>query len=342
MLARTSHDEKEVHRALICKDKSGHAGLRVQAVATPQPSGKKVLVQVLAAGLNYPDVLITQGRYQFQPPYPFTPGGELCGVVLACGEECSGKVKVGQKVIAMCGWGAFQEKVIVSEDECVVAPPDVAPEVAAGFLFTYGTTIHALKDRGEIKPGETCLILGAGGGVGIAAIEICKALGATVIACASTQDKLDMCKRFGADYCINYTKEKLKDTVMKYTHSKGVDVVYDAVGGEHAEPAIRSMAWRGRYLVIGFVGGIPKIPLNLTLLKGCSIVGVFWGSFTNREPQNYEHDIQLLFTWLKEGKLKPSSTQVFSLDQAAQGIGMLEDRKIIGKAIVKLSQDARL
>ena len=329
------------HRAIVCKDNKGYKSLVFESVQTPVPEGDEVLIEIEAAGMNYPDVLITQGKYQFQPPYPFSPGGEFAGRVIARGDKAK-KLNIGDRIVALPGWGAFQEKAVISEDKCIKIPTSMPSLVAAGFLFTYGTSIHALKDRGQLKVGQTCLILGAAGGVGIAAIEISKALGATVIAAASTKEKLEVCKKFGADYVINYTEENLKNRVMEITKSVGVDVVYDAVGGSHAEPAIRSMAWRGRYLVIGFVGGIPKIPLNLTLLKGCSIVGVFWGSFTNREPQAFEDDVKTLVKWYEEKRIKPAPTQVFSLQEAPKAIGLLEDRKIMGKAVVVCDSKAKL
>ncbi|KAH9256405.1 hypothetical protein BASA81_005319 [Batrachochytrium salamandrivorans] len=325
------------HLAVLCKNTNGHEALTLESVPTLLPTGKEVLVEVAAAGLNYPDVLMSEGRYQIKPPYPFSPGGELAGHIAAVGDQAT-KFKVGDRVVSLCGWGGFQEKTTLREDQCIKIPDFLPLDVAAGFLFTYGTTIHALRDRGELKRGEYVLVLGASGGTGISAIEIAKAMGAIVIAAASTQEKLDLCTSFGADFTINYSTEKLKTRLGEITKGHGVDVCYDAVGGDHAEPALRSMAWRGRYLVIGFVGGIPKIPLNLTLLKGCSIVGVFWGSFTTREPKQFETDVQQLFDWYANKQIRPVSKQRFALKDAKVGIAYLKDRKVLGKAIVVMKE----
>jgi len=268
-----------------------------------------------------------------KPAYPFTPGGEAAGTVTKVGPGVT-HLKVGDRVAIMPGHGAFQEYLIANEEQCIKVPDFMPTDIAAGLFFTYGTSLHALKDRGEVKPGDTVLILGASGGVGVAAIEISKALGAKVIAAASTPEKLEVCKKFGADMFINYSTENLKTKVAELTGGRGVDVVYDAVGGPHAEPALRSMAWRGRYLVIGFVAGIPKIPLNLALLKGCSIVGVFWGMFTAREREAFQADIQLLMKWYGEKKLKPIVTARYPLKDAPLAIGEMANRKVVGKVIV--------
>jgi NADPH2:quinone reductase len=332
-LSRNLTSSASKHNAIVCHNKEGWQKLTYEQVETPEPDDFDVLIRVGAAGLNYPDVLICEGKYQMQPPYPFSPGGECAGTIVKTGSSVS-KFKVGDRVLTLPGYGCFQEKITANEDKCILLPSFMPTEVAAGFLYTYGTTIHALKDRAELKPDETVLILGASGGVGVAAIEIAKAMGAKVIAAASTPEKLQVCKQFGADYLINYTTEKLKDRIMEITKGNGVNVVYDAVGGTHSEPSLRSIAWRGRYLVIGFVGGIPKIPLNLTLLKGCSIIGVFWGMFTAREPANFEADVKQLFQWYGEKKLKPTTTAKFPLRDAPAAIGEMAQRKVVGKAIV--------
>ena len=330
---RTTLSTMATHKAIICRSKEGWQKLTLEDVKTPTPKDHEVLVKVGAAGINYPDVLMCEERYQMKPPYPFSPGGELAGTIISVGSKVK-SLKPGDRIATMSGFGAFQEKIVINESGCIPIPDFISTEVAAGLFFTYGTSIHALKDRGELKPGETVLILGASGGVGVAAIEISKALGATVIAAASTSEKLAVCKKFGADHLINYSEENLKARVAELTGGKGVDVVYDAVGGQHAEPALRSMAWRGRYLVIGFVGGIPKIPLNLTLLKGCSIVGVFWGMFTGRESESFQADLQQLMRWIGEKKLKPEVTGRFPLKDAPKAIGMMAERKVVGKYVV--------
>lgn len=325
------------HRAIVCKDKGGWQSLTLDPTwETPTPSTGEVLVKVDAAGVNFPDALICEGKYQFQPPYPFVPGGEVAGTIVQVGPGVK-KWKQGDRVAALTGWGGFQEYIVVAQEKCI-SVGSMPSEVAAGFIMTYGTGIHALRDRGELKAGDWCLILGASGGVGVAAIELSKAMGAKVIACASSDDKLQLCKKFGADYVINYSTENLKARVAEITQNHGADVCYDAVGGVHAEPALRSMAWRGRYLVVGFVGGIPKIPLNLTLLKGCSIVGVFWGSFAGREPEAFDDDVKTLMKWYAEGKLKPSTTQSFALQDTPLAISQLAERKVLGKIVVVMDK----
>ena len=275
-------------------------------------------------------------RYQFQPPYPFSPGGELSGTITQAHPSVK-HLKVGDRVLGLSGWGALAEYVQLPAEKLVKIPDSMDLLVASGFLMTYGTGIHALRDRGALKAGETVLILGAAGGVGVAAIELSKAMGARVIACASTAEKLATCKKFGADEVINYTTENLKSRIAELTGGDGPNVIYDAVGGDLAEVALRCIAWRGRYLVIGFAAGtIPKIPLNLTLLKGCSIVGVFWGSFTGREPEEFEKDVRLLFEWYSKGLLKPAANEVYALTQAVTAIQRLQERKVQGKAVVQV------
>ena len=275
--------------------------------------------------------------YQFKPPYPYALGGEVAGVVSAVGAGVKG-VAAGDRVVAMLGWGGLQEKVVVGAAKALKIPAGLDFVSAAALTMTYGTTIHALADRGELKKGETLLVLGAAGGVGVAAIEIGKAMGARVIAACSTPEKAALCREFGADEVVIYSKENLKQRVSELTNGEGADVVYDAVGGEHAEPALRSTAWRGRYLVIGFVGGIPKIPLNLTLLKGCDVRGVFWGAFTSREPEKFARDLDQLATWIRQDKIHPGKavTETWPLEKAAEAVGRLESRQVRGKAVVVL------
>ncbi len=287
-----------------------------------------------AAGVNFPDVLIIQNKYQFKPELPFAPGAELAGVVSAVGEGVT-NAKVGDRVIASTGWGAFAQKVKVSAKKIIPMPAGVDFDVAAAFTLTYGTSYHALVDRGTLKAGETLLVLGAAGGVGLAAIEIGKALGARVIAAASTAEKLAVCREHGADETINYTTEDLRERLKALTGGKGPDVVYDPVGGGFAEPAFRSIAWRGRYLVIGFANGeIPRLPLNLALLKGASIIGVFWGDFVAREPKNFAADLATMFGWVAQGKLRPHISARYPLEQGARAIEDMMNRKVVGKVII--------
>mmetsp|Transcript_15298 Transcript_15298/g.29660 ORF Transcript_15298/g.29660 Transcript_15298/m.29660 type:complete len:338 (+) Transcript_15298:143-1156(+) len=316
--------------------------LKVGDLKLQEPGKGQVLVNVKCAGVNFPDVLIIQGKYQFKPTMPFAPGGECSGVIAKTGPGVS-NFKVGDRVTCMTGWGAFAEQVVAPESKLVKVPDAVDDATASGIMMTYGTTIHAFMQRADLKAGETVLVLGAAGGVGIAAVDIAKAMGATVIAAASTPEKLEVCRSYGADYLINYSKEDLKERVREITKGRGVDVVYDPVGDKFAEPAIRSLAWKGRYLVIGFAGGqIPRIPLNLALLKGAAIVGVFWGAFTEKEPQLHRQNIELLLDWVSQGKLRPLVTQTYPLQEAGRALRDLMERKVTGKAVVICSSDATM
>jgi NADPH2:quinone reductase len=295
-----------------------------------------VVVSVKAAGVNFPDVLIIENKYQVKPPLPFSPGSELAGVVKTVGTGVTGFAP-GDAVMAITGYGAFAEEVAV-DAKCLLAIPSGMDFVsAAAFGLTYATSEHALCDRGVLKAGETLLVLGAAGGVGIAAIEIGKVLGARVIACASTDEKLAVCREHGADEGINYATEDLRERIKVLTGGKGADVVYDPVGGPYTELALRSIAWRGRLLVVGFAAGeIPRIPLNLTLLKGCSIVGVFWGEFARREPQRFVQAMERLARWFAEGKLKPHISGTFPLERAADALTLMAERKAKGKVVLTL------
>lgn len=322
-------------KALICKE-HGLADKLDLVTDWPNPElgEHDVLINVRAAGLNFPDVLIIQGKYQIQPEMPFIPGGECSGEVVAVGANVS-RFKVGDKVISMGAAGAFCEQIAVNENAAFSMPKGLTFEQAAGVSITYFTSYYALKQRGKLQAGETLLVLGAAGGVGTTAIELGKLMGAKVIAAASTQEKLDLCKSLGADEVINYSEESLKDRIKELTGGKGVDVVYDPVGGDYAEPAIRGMAWNGRYLVIGFASGpIPKIPLNLTLLKGCSLVGVFWGRFTGEEPAVNLKNIEELWELFADGKLSPVVTDSFSIDQYEDAFNCLIERRARGKVIM--------
>ncbi|HOA93578.1 MAG TPA: NADPH:quinone oxidoreductase family protein [Quisquiliibacterium sp.] len=321
-------------KALLCKTHGLPDTLVYEDAPDPTPGPGEVVIDMKAAGVNFPDVLIIQNKYQFKPELPFAPGAELAGVVSAVGEGVT-NTRVGDRVIASTGWGAFAEKVKAQAKKVIPIPDGVGFDTAAAFILTYGTSYHALVDRGTLKAGETLLVLGAAGGVGLAAIEIGKALGARVIAAASTPEKLAVCREHGADELINYTTEDLRERLKALTGGKGPDVVYDPVGGSFAEPAFRSIAWRGRYLVIGFANGeIPRLPLNLALLKGASIVGVFWGDFTAREPQNFASDVATMFGWIAQGKLRPHISARYPLAQGARAIEDMMNRKVVGKVVI--------
>lgn len=321
-------------KALLCKSLGLPDTLVYEEVPDPVPGPGEVLIEMKAAGVNFPDVLMVQGKYQFKPPLPFAAGAELSGVVCALGEGVK-NVKLGDRVIASCGHGAFAEKVLANAARLIPLPDSMSFEVGASFTLVYGTSYHALKDRADLKAGETLLVLGAAGGVGLAAVQIGKALGARVIAAASTEEKLAICRDNGADATINYSSEDLRARLKELTGGKGPHVIYDPVGGKYAEPAFRSIAWRGRYLVIGFAdGAIPSLPLNLALLKGAAIVGVFWGDFVAREPANFFKDLGEMFTLVAQGKLKPQVSARYPLAQGAQALNDLMNRKAIGKIVI--------
>ncbi|TLP76188.1 NADPH:quinone oxidoreductase family protein [Pseudomonas nitroreducens] len=321
-------------KAVLCKAFGPAETLVLEDIASPEPKKNEVLLQVHAAGVNFPDTLIIEGKYQFKPPFPFSPGGEAAGVVGAVGEKVS-HVKPGDRVMALTGWGSFAEEVAVPGYSVMPIPDGMDFASAAAFGMTYGTSMHALKQRANLQPGETLLVLGASGGVGLAAVEIGKAMGAKVIAAASSEAKLEVAKAAGADVLINYSEGSLKDKLKELTGGQGVDVIYDPVGGDLFEEAFRSIAWNGRMLVVGFASGtIPSLPANLTLLKGASLVGVFWGSFAQRQPQDNAANFQQLFAWFAEGKIKPLVSQTFPLEKAADAINHLGQRKAVGKVVV--------
>jgi NADPH2:quinone reductase len=323
-------------KALLCKQFGPPESLALEEVPSPRPGAGEVVIRIKAASVNFPDVLIIQNKYQFKPPLPFSPGSELAGVVKEVGEGVT-NVKPGDKVIAFTTYGAFAEEVKTEAARLLPLPEGMSYEAGASFILTYGTTDHALRDRAQLKEGETLLVLGAAGGVGVAAIEIGKALGARVIACASSDDKLAVCRQHGADDTVNYTTEDLRERVKALTGGHGVDVVYDAVGGPYTEPAFRSIAWRGRHLVIGFAAGeIPKLPLNLALLKGASVVGVFWGDFTRREPQAFAESARQLARWYREGRLQPHVSATFPLERATEAMNLLASRKAKGKVVIRI------
>jgi len=322
-------------KAVVCKAWGLPDSLVVDEVADPVPGPGQVALAVKAAGVNFPDVLIIQGKYQFKPELPFTPGSELSGVITALGDGVNG-FKVGDKVIAFTSTGAFAEQIVVPQQALMPMPPGMDFDTAAAITLTYGTSHHAVVDRAALKEGETMLVLGAAGGVGLAAIEIGKALGARVIAAASSEEKLQVCRDHGADATINYSTEDLREAVKAATGGKGPDVIFDPVGGIYAEPAFRSIGWRGRYLVVGFANGeIPKLPLNLTLLKGASLMGVFWGEFAKREPKANMAAMRQLMGWMAEGKIRPHISGRYSLAQTAQALNDMAARKVTGKVVIQ-------
>ncbi|WP_299657938.1 NADPH:quinone oxidoreductase family protein [uncultured Tateyamaria sp.] len=307
---------------------------------TPEPKKGEVRIAVKAAGVNFPDTLIIRDLYQMKPPRPFAPGGEVSGIVEAVGEGVTTLIE-GDRVLAMTGFGGFTTHLCTAATACVKIPDGMPFDEAACFIFTYGTSHYALKDRGELKSGETLLILGAAGGVGAAAIELGKATGAKVIAAVSSQDKADFCRDLGADETIIYPRDMDRDAqkalsgeIKKAAGPDGVHVAYDAVGGDYAEPVIRSMAWGGRFLVVGFPAGIPAIPLNLTLLKSCQIVGVFWGASIYKDPAGHAQNIKDLFDMYGKGLVKPRISASFSMQDAAQALALIADRKVRGKVVL--------
>ncbi|SFN50336.1 NADPH:quinone oxidoreductase family protein [Dokdonella immobilis] len=324
-------------KAIICENWGAPSTLQLREMPTPIPGPKQVLVRVQVAAVNFPDALIVAGKYQFRPEFPFSPGGELAGEIIALGSEVK-RLAVGDKVVGLASHGAYAQEALIDATHIVPLPKGISDaelELAGSFVLTYGTSLHAIKDRGQAQPGESMLVLGAGGGVGIAAVEIGKLMGLHVIAAASSEDKRDAALAHGADAVIDYSGEDLRERIKTLTQGKGVDLVYDPVGGEFAEPALRSVGWRGRYLVVGFAAGeIPKIPINLLLLKGSSLVGVFWGEFVRREPALSAESLAMLFTWLHERKIRPLISKRYPLSQAPAALDALLARKVIGKLVI--------
>lgn len=321
-------------RAVLCHEYGPPESLKVEDVDDPAAGDGQVVVDVKACAVNFPDVLIIQNLYQFKPPLPFSPGAEVAGVVSSVGHGVEG-VSVGDRVFASTGWGGLAEKIAVDAGSLIPIPEGIDFAPASSFLYAYGTSHYALKDRARLEPGETLVVLGAAGGVGLAAVDLGAVMGATVIAAASSDDKLELCREHGATMTINYATEDLKSRIRDLTGGTGADVVYDPVGGPYSEPALRSTAWEGRFLVVGFAAGeIPAIPLNLALLKGCDIVGVFWGAFVGREPDRHRRNVEELIGWWREGKLRPHVSSTYPLDRAAEAIRELADRKAKGKVVV--------
>lgn len=321
-------------KALVCEVYGPIANLVVKDVPAPVPGPKQVLIEVHAAAVNFPDALMVQGLYQVKPPLPFTPGAEIAGVVKAVGTEAP-HFKPGDRVIALTSTGGFGEECLADVHRVIPLPATMDFDTGAALVLTYATSLHALKDCGHLQAGETLVVLGAAGGVGVAAIEIGKALGARVIAAASTDDKLELCRKVGADETVNYSTENLRDRINELTGGRGADVVYDPVGGPYTEPAVRALAWRGRLLIIGFAAGeIPKIPLNLALLKERSLVGVYWGDSTKHDPGGHLANLKQLNDWFGAGKIKPVVSERYPLAKAMDAISAIANRQVKGKIVV--------
>ncbi|MAK59610.1 MAG: NADPH:quinone oxidoreductase [Ponticaulis sp.] len=327
-------------RAVVSKQPGGPDSLEIVELEPSTPGPKDVVLEVKAIGVNFPDFLIIQDKYQFKPERPFSPGGEVSGIVKSVGSDVS-DLKVGDRVIGSCGWGGYRDELVIEASRCIPIPDAMPFDEASAFILTYGTSYYGLKRRGSPKPGDSLFILGAAGGVGVAAIELGKAMDLKVIAAVSTQDKLDFCLSKGADTGLVYPtgeldrdQQKELSNQIKTVSDGGVDIIYDAVGGAYAEPSLRAMNWEGRYLVVGFPAGIPKIPLNLTLLKSCDIRGVFWGAWARQFPDQYENDVKELFEFYLAGKIKPHISAKFPLEESAEAIKHLSERKATGKVVI--------
>jgi len=321
-------------KALLCTSFGPLEKLTIQEIPKPRPGPGQVLLDVKASSLNFPDALMAQGLYQVKPPLPFSPGTEMAGVVVETGSDVRG-FKPGDRVIAIAGWGGFAEECAVDAVRLIPLPEGMDFDMGAAFLFTYETSLHGLRDRGRLKAGETLLVLGAAGGVGLAAVEIGKVLGARVIAAASSADKLALCKQLGADETIDYVSENLRDRINDLTDRRGVDIVFDPVGGPYTETALRAMAWGGRLLVVGFAAGdIPKIPINLALLKERSIVGVYWGESVKHDPEGHLRNVKQLVEWLAAGKVKPVISERVPLSEAVAAMKRMINRQVKGKVVI--------
>jgi NADPH:quinone reductase len=322
-------------KAVLCTRFGGPDDLELADIPEPVPAAGEVVVAVRAAALNFFDTLIIAGKYQFKPPFPFSPAAEFAGEVTAVGPGVDAFAP-GDRVAGNIGWGAARERVAVKAERLVRLPMELDLDRAAGLTVIYGTTLHALRDRAQLKPGESLAVLGAAGGTGLAAVELGKLMGARVIACASAADKLDFARAHGADETVNYAETDLKEGLRRATGGRGVDVVYDPVGGPYAEAAIRAMAWEGRFLVVGFAAGeIPRIPLNLVLLKSCDVRGVFWGAWIEREPERHQANMADIVQWCAEGKLSAHVHAAYPLEQAAEALNVLAGRKVMGKVLLR-------
>ncbi|RXF68729.1 NADPH:quinone oxidoreductase family protein [Hansschlegelia zhihuaiae] len=322
-------------KAVLCVELGGPEALRLEDLPDPEPGPDEVAVDVAFAALNFFDTLIIAGKYQSKPALPFSPGGEMSGVVSAVGARVEG-LAVGDRVAGYLGHGCCREKIVARPDQLTLVPEELGLDRAAGLIITYGTTLHALADRGELKGGETLAVLGASGGVGIAAVEVGRLLGARVIACASSAEKLAFAKERGADELVDYSREDLKTRLKELTDGRGVDVVYDPVGGDFAEAAVRALAWRGRHLVIGFAAGeIPKLPLNLPMLKGADVRGVFWSAHAEREPAAHRAELARLFDWAADGEISAHVDAILPLAETAEAIARIKRREAKGKILVR-------
>ncbi|MVW56280.1 zinc-binding dehydrogenase [Sphingomonas sp. MAH-6] len=330
---------------MLSRQPGGPETLELADIPTPEPGKGELRVRVLACAINYPDVLVIEDKYQFKPVRPFAPGNEISGVVDAVGDDVSGWTP-GDRLITICGHGGLAEQLVLPADQAIRLPEGQDPVEGAALIFTYGTSIHALVDRAALKAGETLLVLGAAGGIGLSAIEIGKAMGATVVAAVSSEEKAAAATAAGADRTIVYgrgpfDKEGSKALAQAFKEAvgpRGADVIYDPVGGDYAEPALRSIAWEGRYLVVGFPAGIPKLPLNLTLLKACDVRGVFWGAFVAREPARHRAHVEQLMAWWREGRIQPHIDRVYPLAEGGDAIIRLASRSAIGKVVVRVSE----
>lgn len=322
-------------KAALCKRLDGPDSVMIEDVAEPVAAAGEAVVRVKAAALNFFDTLITRGKYQTKPELPFSPCGEIAGVVEAAGMLADARLKPGMRVAAYLGYGGARERVAVPAEALVPIPAGVSDEVAASVAITYGTAIHGLKDRGRLKAGETVAVLGAAGGAGLAAVEIAKLMGARVIAVASSAEKLAVCKAHGADELVDYATTDLKTELKRLTGGHGVDVVYDCVGGPHAEPAVRALAWQGRFLVVGFASGeIPKLPLNLLLVKGSEAVGVFWSDWVRRDPAGHRDNMVEVLNWVAAGRLNPRIQRTYPLDRIVEAMGVIDRREAVGKIVL--------
>lgn len=322
-------------KAILCEQLGGTENLRLREIDDPTPGREEVTINVHFAGLNFFDLLTLAGQYQYRPSLPFSPGWEGSGTIAAIGEGVTGW-RIGDRV-AVFSENLCREKAVVPMQRLLAIPDNVTELDAAALVVTYGTSFYALRDRAGLKPGETLAVLGAAGGVGLAAVELGKAMGAKVIACASSSEKLALAETRGADFLLNYSKEDVKEGLRRLTNGKGVDVVFDPIGGQYTEPALRAMGWGGRYLVVGFASGdIPHLPLNLPLLKGCDIRGVFWTPFIDKHPEGYQANMQQIFTWKAEEKLSAHIHSAFPLTQTAEGLNILAHREAQGKIVVSI------
>lgn len=325
-------------KAALCHSLDGPDAVTIEEIAEPKAEPGHVVVRVGAAALNFFDTLVTRGRYQVKPALPFSPSGEIAGVIESLGSDVEG-FAVGDRVQAYVGVGGAREKVLVPVEQLVKIPDGVSDEIASGVSITYGTAIHGLKDRGQLKEGETVAVLGASGGAGLAAVEVAKLLGGRVIAAASSPEKLEVCRQHGAEESIDYSQDDLKARLRELTGGRGVDVVYDCVGDRFSEPAVRALAWQGRFLVIGFAAGeIPKLPLNLLLLKGADVRGVFWGEAVKRDPAGHRANMRQVLAWVAEERLSPRLHGVYRLEDAAEAIRILDRREAVGKVILRVGE----